>query len=657
MYPLTGTLLAAQQSASSVPYVKVDVAEKAAGVPHLRWTRLYSGSEADFCHAATMPGDGSLLRARVAPSDNTLYYQRVAAPGPDSNYGAWSSFGAVAAAGIALCSYGATVLLFYVGINQLTVYARESGDYGATFGDPVAVATAASAVGWLAADIKANGTVALFYSVGGTVYVVLRSGGTWGTPSAWTNSTTSLSGLACSYFADWNLLVCGQDGGGRRAWACVYGDGFEQPVGTWSSLLAIAVAAAGSSVEFKAPTLKALDVFRGAFVESYSGSGGYSRPFTTYLVPWASFQAELWREPAPFDLACSYGVALAGAGGGYAWLSAPSGVWRAPYPATSLALTDDVVRLTAEITPDRGGADVVLRNDDGRYNTPGMGTLRPLYPGAELTISPGYVTSGGAEWGAGHRFWVESIEHAAAGGRASLVVHAVDLWGLLRRWRARRQFAWAAGQRNIFQLLGFVLARVGFEYSTLSSSAMLAAHYPAYAIHPNESGGAALERLLAMVADSLLMRGARAYTKNPTADEASGYSYGSGHAVVRGRYIAPAHDANRSQVYGQGVLGEAFAWGQVGDSGDRLAQVHDLNLTTTDFAAERAAAELRRCALAAERGEIWVRPNCGHELWDVIDITDGRAGLSAAKRRVRGIHLDYAPAEGRYEQRLSLTEV
>ena len=56
-------------------------------------------------------------------------------------------------------------------------------------------------------------------------------------------------------------------------------------------------------------------------------------------------------------------------------------------------------------------------------------------------------------------------------------------------------------------------------------------------------------------------------------------------------------------------------------------------------------------------GNIRVPINCGQQLYDVIDITDSWAGLSAEKKRVLGLVLVYNPGRGEYEQRLSLGAV
>jgi hypothetical protein len=45
--------------------------------------------------------------------------------------------------------------------------------------------------------------------------------------------------------------------------------------------------------------------------------------------------------------------------------------------------------------------------------------------------------------------------------------------------------------------------------------------------------------------------------------------------------------------------------------------------------------------------------NCGQRLYDVIEITDPLAGLTAARRRILGLNLSYLPSSGKYEQKLN----
>jgi hypothetical protein len=656
MRTLLSALLAAQKQPSGVPYVKVEVVDSIGGVKRLDWQRLYSGSESDSYHAATMPADGSLNRCRVDAGN--LYRQRVADPGPGSDFSNWTLVEACANAGVAMTSYGAAVLLFYVGTNGRTIYLRESSDYGASFGSPTAITTPASAVGWLAAALKSNGTALLLYSVGGTVYRVKRSGGSWGSPTTWSNSLSSVSGLACQYWLDFNVLVTGADGQGRnKVWSTIYGDGYSEAVDAWSPLRELTGASAGSGVEFRAPSLVSADTFRATFIEKYTGSESYSRPYFSYSPIAADYVDNLWREPVPHDLSGQFGLALASSAGAI-WLSAPWGVWQAPLAGSILDVTADVLELTSEDEPGGGRLRVVLRNDDGRYLDL-SGPEGVIRRGAEVRVSPGYVTPSAPLVSAGPAYWLDAWECTSGGGSATLVLHARDAWQLLDGWIARRQYAWAKGERNLFQLLSFVLARAGLELSALSSSPTITDLYPSFTIHPGESGATAVRRLLAMAPDVLFFRGDLAYVKNPQAGDTADYAFGTDHPILRGRYATPRPPANRAQVFGDGPFVEGFDWPEIEDAYDRVRQTHDLNLDSVALAQDRASAELRHLAMVPQGGSLAVPPNCGHELYDVVAITDPPAGLSAARRRVVGLSLRYVrggptPA---YEQRLTLGAV
>jgi hypothetical protein len=534
---------------------------------------------------------------------------------------------------------------------------RESSDHGDTFGSATAITTAASAVGWLAADLKADNTVLLIYSVGGTVYAVKRSGG-WGSPAAWSNSLASVSGLACQYEADFNVVVSGSDAQGAcKVWTCIYGDGYSQAVGTWSPLREVVMASAGSNMEFRAPSLAYTDVFRLIFVEKYTGSESYSRPHFSFSPATADYTDNLWREPVPMNLTSDYGLAIAHSTSD-AWLTTPSDVWQASLTAAALDVTADVLELTTETDPDGGRLRLVLRNDDGRYLDL-SGEKAVIKAGGEVRVSPGYQTVSGPLASSGLAYWIEEWEYTPGEGKAALVLHARDAWQLLEGWRARRQYAWAQGERNVFQLLSFVMARASLEFFSAGSSSVITDLHPSFTIHPGESGATAVRRLLAVVPDVIFFRGNFAYIKDSRADEASAYSYGTEHAIFRGRYGSQRPQANRVQVFGDGPFVEAFGWDEIDDAYDRVRQVDDLNLNTVARARDRADAEMRHQEIASRGGEIVVPINCGQELYDVIAITDESAGLTNARRRVLGLSMRYA-AGGRvpvYEQRLSLGAV
>jgi hypothetical protein len=131
-------------------------------------------------------------------------------------------------------------------------------------------------------------------------------------------------------------------------------------------------------------------------------------------------------------------------------------------------------------------------------------------------------------------------------------------------------------------------------------------------------------------------------------------------AVFEGRYLAKARELNRLQVEGyepseeEAILVDSFAWEEIDRLYDRIGRLEDRNIESVAAAEDRGEAYFRGMEMAAVNGAILVPVNCGQQMYDVIDITDGRAGLSAAKRRVNGLTLVYSPQRGEYRQRLEL---
>ena len=648
MRSLTPELLAAQRSASAVPYLKAVVSDRIGGIRRLAWSRLYTGSEADGYHAACMPSDGSLVRARV--TGGRVYYQRVASPSAGSTFSTWTDLDAAANADVALCAEGTRVLLFYVDAAGLAIKVRESTDNGSTLGAASTAVTASGTVTWLAADVKSNGDACLLYSVGATVYAVKRTGGTWGAAVAWTNSVATVTGLACYHQGDWNAVVCGTDAAGEAfAWTAVFGDGFSQASGTWSALREVSRASAGTGVSFRAPFLSRPDTYRLSFVEKYTGTAAYNRPYLSHSPATADFAFNLWREPVPFDLTTDYGLALAFSASA-TWATTPSGVWTATLSVPSLDLTADVLEAETDDRPFEGRLRLVLRNDDGRYS----GLPAPLRPGAEIDLSPGYVTSNGPQASDGPSYWIERVTRRTGGGEATLVIETRDGWSALDSWKARRQYTWAAGTQNVFGILQFLFSRAGLEFTGSGASSASTSLLPAFTVSPGDSALTAVRQLLEMLPDVVFLRGEFAFLTEPLASEAADYSYGADHRILAGQYAEDGAPANRVQVFGKAVFAERFDWAGVGAANDRLEQVLDTNLTTVAQAEARGDALLRHAAMEAADGEIVGPAHCGLELYDVVEVTDALAGLSAAKRRVMGLALRYSASRGVYEQRMRL---
>ena len=651
MRTITNALLTAQTAASGRPHVRVEALDMLAGVARPNITRRYTGAEEAFHHAATSPADGSLVRVRMTSADGALWVQRTADPGLASDFSPWTRLDTAATAcNVAVCSHGATVLVFFRDPSDARVVrVRESADSGRTWAARSTAATLASgAVDWLAAACSSAGTPALFLAASDArLHVTTRTGAAWNALAAHDYALANITGLACAADTAWRLAVTGSDATGRhRLWSASYD-------GAWSALLEITRADAGSGVTFDAPFLRLADVGRLTVVERYTGAGGYRRPLMFTALADTPYDANSWADPVPFPGDAPYGVALAG-GADAIWLGTPSGVWHAALDTSARDLSADVLWLTMRESPGGSTVTLALRNDDARYNDVGTSNA-PVRGGTELRVSPGYSTASGVEVSAGPTFWVTGWERRYGGGEATLVVHAADGWALLAGWRARRQFAWARGEAAMASILGFILQRVGLGLQSTNPSAAMLTHRPAFTVHPGETGATAVRRLMAMAPDLLHFRGREAFVRLSQPTDAVSYAFGSYHPVHHMRLAASAPDATRVQVFGATGVGEAIAWREIPLVGERLRQVHDLNQDTLPKAEAHAAALLDRTHRDTVSGELQAPPNCAQELHDIVDVHSPNA-TAATTMRVAALELDYRrTGSPKYQQKITLT--
>jgi hypothetical protein len=131
------------------------------------------------------------------------------------------------------------------------------------------------------------------------------------------------------------------------------------------------------------------------------------------------------------------------------------------------------------------------------------------------------------------------------------------------------------------------------------------------------------------------------------------------HLILDGQYNTESPKINRAYVIGRDIYGNPV-WGEAHDTdesgllGERLDFQPDPAIPTTAQAADVAAAVLSKMRLTKARGVILIPPNCGQELFDVVQITDAGANQSAVKFRVVGLRFEYSPRQARYEHRLIL---
>jgi len=663
MRTLSPTLLAAQKEASRTPYVKVEAKNKIAGVVRLDWTRLYTGSEDDYFHAVTIPGDGSLIRARITPiaDGRKLYRQRVANPGPSSDFSIWTYTNQYICLVVAAASLGAEVSIFWIN-NSREIRRIKSTDNGVTWGSPELIDYSLTTTpSGLAAAYKSNGDLAIFIADHATLQVKKYVGGGWQSKTNWDKTTGDLSSVAIVYDNDWDLLISGKDTSGNfKLWSLIYGDGGDVTTDTWSTLRELASAPSDGGFQYHRVFLDKPNVYRCFYVEKFTGTDAYDRPFWSHSIPSSKFLDNLWREPVPFNLSGEYGIAITNFGD-YCWLTTPYGVWRAKLTEESFDLSADVISLKQETLEKQGRLNIELRNDEGNYSSLPV----PLDIGSQLDFSPGYITSLGNESSPGQTFLLETYEYTSSGGKASLLLNALDGWESIDIWKARHHFRWNknSNDMSVKDILAFVLARVALKLEVISESSIITGYYPDFTIQANDRGAGIISRLLSFVPDKLFIEGNKAYLINPQTSDSSVYAYGQAHSIFNGKYQIAAFRSNRVQVEGYDPVGDepvsvnSFSWSQIDKLYDRLTQLEDRNIDTVTKAQQRGDTYLREDEIESSNGSIIIPVNCGQQLYDVIDVTDNRLGLSSEKKRVLGLNLIYNLSRGQYEHHLILGTV
>ena len=131
------------------------------------------------------------------------------------------------------------------------------------------------------------------------------------------------------------------------------------------------------------------------------------------------------------------------------------------------------------------------------------------------------------------------------------------------------------------------------------------------------------------------------------------------HIALGARYITASADVNRAYVIGRDaegnpVHGTSVTQAEVDLVGERLDFHQLLSIPTGAEAEDVAEAMLATQRIRGSRGFIQIPPNCGAELWDVVQLTDELCAQAAATYRIAGIRTEYQPKEARYHQTLYL---
>ena len=391
--PLSATLAAHVKASQRRPSILATAFAQRAGVDVLRWSRTYTGAEADAPHALAVVADpvngDTIIRARNNAGSVEI---RAARPAPGR-----TSPPPPAGTPVALARrHDDAAILLYVDSASLSLRVRVSLNYGVTWSAASLVVTEASAITALALapSIVDNALCAFYVLASGTTLKRLRcdSAGTWaasGTNWSKSASVASLSGVAaCHDGGDYDLIITGTEVTTThpRVWAVRMGDGNFTP-NAWTGLQPIAEADALSTITYKAPAIAQVGLsFAGTFVQHEAGNVSYDRVY--YSRPPASAGVSaIWREPAPHEAAGAHGLALAAplsAGGNRVHASTPAGIWRSDAPGHTVNLAGHILSLSYELGPTSARCVLELDDHDGTWTT----RMTPSFPAPPFSCSP-----------------------------------------------------------------------------------------------------------------------------------------------------------------------------------------------------------------------------------------------------------------------------
>lgn len=531
MIPLATELLAAQRAPTATPRIEVRARHGEGGQYLPRWTKLYEGVEIDGHHDAAVTASGALIRAWVTAVDRILV-ERVPAAGPGSTFGqAWSQLSSADEdASCAVATSGSEVLMYSVATDGRAIREARSANDGVSYTTATRF-TEASQVLHMTAVSKSDGRTALLWTVGSALRGMHRSAaGVWTGPTTWTGAAQDFTGLAVTPEDDFGVVVTGRAATSfaPRVWALRFGDGAGLGVAQWSTPVELEAAEAGlvEKFEYHAPFLLSGDRTRLSLRRHFLGNVGRNETVLTAL-PGAtpSVVERAWREPTVIERDRSFGMALAGPGGGDSlWLLSPSRVYRAPASSPERDLSADVLSLDCDWTTRGGALELLLDNASGAYDDVDETPTAPLTVGSELDVRIGYRTAAGPlTTPTLPLFRVDRWERRFGSGRATLRIEASEASRSLDRWRAPQQFLWAAGADDLAEILTFIGGRAG--YAVVNETARLADRAPDFTIKPGDTGAQAAARIIDRAPVALLERHGVLRIRPLDAVEAAAYEY------------------------------------------------------------------------------------------------------------------------------------
>jgi len=666
---LAAALTAAQRQPVRQPYIEVLIKDRHANIRRLRPNQWRNGAETIGPHAAAVPTDGSLNRFRI--DGTTLYRQRVTTPTSGSDYSIWTSF-RTGTRLVAASQTGATIDVFAVDdAAPTTIYRATSSDNGATWGAFALAITNPVTVSSIAAAAKSTTEIVVLTNNTANTRAWRLAAGVWD-PFDTADGALTPTGLAAVYSGDYNCVITGTDPVtlASRVATRIFGDGISQANDTWGSPMTLTEAQAPAQITHSDPTISRISTYRIMYREVYAGTNAYQRLYFTNSPATADFANDLWREPTPYNLAESFGLAMSNDNTNLFLTSARRVHQQLVADPAILDVTADVLAYEHHDEPfSRRQAKLTLDNSRDTYNNNPMPT--PLTIGAQVSIALGYVDLA-ATPPVNLSVAAHVLQIAAwtvdTGSPKTTVLTLNTPFNELHNWRTTRVRANPPAVRSIFNQLARIAAAAGYEFSSIGGSPELSNLMPATTITPGESLATAIARLMDRLPDVIFTRNEFLTVNEPLAGDGTDEKYGfphlpaAGHELTSGQYSEAAPPTAHVRV-AAGAAATTLA--------DSIDYIHapltptgpliivDRELTAAE-AADRAGNTARKSAIAAHRHTITAPVHCGIEINDVLQISDVRYVIAQpGSQRVTAITTHYRRRRDRppaYHQTIALAD-
>jgi hypothetical protein len=665
MRTLSSSLLTAATKWGSRPTVLADVQNK-----RWRWTTLHSHDEAANLSAqVALPYTTPTLitRALVDASGN-LFSLKIADPAVAAQWDTWGAAlltnaihaGDVAIAAPDLTSAVKLRLFFFsdlAGHSELKW--KESSNGGTSWGAAYILNTALAAT-YLAASYKLYLTMDTGVIVGETS----DWGGLWSAITPWTALTTecptlatTLHGIACAWDNAAGLYrVVVAAAKSATTGSAIYIGTYDPTLDTWSAPAQIAPGGRGPAPSATVLCEPSISIFTHGTTTRYALS--WVEAITGTDLTW-TYPIAVWSEDYVHfgdETAISMGATTHRRANLTYWpttktLFVANELSVAKSVCWASANTDlNVSDLTVEsyerdtrplgshltislVNPNPPSLRAPVRNNltnaaaiDGIYDAAGRtGAYACVYPLSVLLLNRGYITGGYEEREALDPYYLTSIEVTKGQGSgpnaaSSLILHAVDGWGLLDLWRPAETLTWV--NQTVEWLCLELCQRVGLAFTHGVNSAFTRA-IPLFTVSPMSTAATAIQQLL-------FLAGAVAYFTEAGAMHAVnlfGYAptarvYLGGHnEILQASLSLRPYVATASRIYGNATGANAENDIQSMTLGLRLKRyIEDARLSVA-AQAEDVADYLWRIQELSERSErvtVPMRPD--PELYDTASL-------------------------------------